>query len=209
MKNFIKDNKEYVKSISLVLIIQAIIYFIINLSLTKYHYLDTNLNVPFIKYFIYIYHSWYPFVFFLSYLIFKDNKDIYKKLIFTFIISFIISDLTFIIYPSAIVRPTFEVKSITDWIVNLTYKLDNPTNCLPSEHCLVCFILIYYLNKTNIKSLPKILSTSYLILIILSTLFTKQHLPIDVIFAFIYSTLIILLVKQFFPKLKETLKFLF
>ena len=207
MKNFIKDNKEYVKSISLVLIIQAIIYFIINLSLTKYHYLDTNLNVPFIKYFIYIYHSWYPFVFFLSYLIFKDNKDIYKKLIFTFIISFIISDLTFIIYPSAIVRPTFEVKSITDWIVNLTYKLDNPTNCLPSEHCLVCFILIYYLNKTNIKSLPKILSTSYLILIILSTLFTKQHLPIDVIFAFIYSTLIILLVKQFFPKLKETLKF--
>ena len=76
MKNFVKDNKEYVKSISLVLIIQAIVYFIINLSLTKYHFLGTNLNVPFIKYFIYIYHSWYPFVFFLSYLIFKDNKDI-------------------------------------------------------------------------------------------------------------------------------------
>lgn len=209
MKNFIKDNKEYVKSISLVLIIQAIVYFIINLSLTKYHFLDTNLNVPFIKYFIYIYHSWYPFVFFLSYLIFKDNKDVYKKLIYTLAFGFILSNLTFIIYPSTIIRPTFEVKSITDWIVNLTYKLDNPTNCLPSEHCLVCFILIYYLNKTNIKPLTKILSTSYLILIILSTLFTKQHLPIDVIFAFIYSTLIILLVKQFYPKLKETLKFLF
>lgn len=209
MKNFIKINKEYIKSITIVLLVQALVYFIINASLTNYHYLTTSFNIPFIKYFIYIYHSWYPFVFYLSYLIFKDNKDIYKKLIFTLTIGFIISNLTFIIYPSYITRPTIEVKSITDWIVNLTYTLDNPTNCLPSEHCLVCFILIYYLNKSNNKKTTKIFSTIYLILIILSTLFTKQHLPIDALFAFIYSVIIIIFVNIFYKKLKETLNFLF
>lgn len=209
MKSFIKNNKEYIKSICLVLIIQTIVYFIINKSLSNYHFIDTKLNIPLIKGFIYIYHSWYPLVFLLSYLVYKDNKETYKKLIFTFLISLIISDLTFIIFPTMITRPTFKTKTITDWIINLTYSLDKPTNCFPSEHCLICFILIYYLYKSNINSKIKIPSIIYLILIILSTPFTKQHIPIDVLLAFTYSTLIIIIVKKYYPKLKETLKFLF
>lgn len=209
MKNFIKTNKSYIKSIVLVLFAQAFIYFIINIIIQNHHYLNSNLNIPLIKQFIYIYHSWYPLVIITSYFIFKDDKELYKKIIFTFIISFIMAQLTFIFYPSAVIRPEIEVKTFTDYIIYLTYKFDNPTNCLPSVHALVCYIMIYYLNKSNIKILPKVLLTTYFILIILSTLFTKQHLPIDLLLALLYAVIAIILVKIFYSKLKETLKKLF
>ena len=209
MKNFIKTNKSYIKSIVLVLFAQAFLYYIINIIIQNHHYLDSIFSIPLIKDFIYIYHSWYPLVIITSYFIYKDDKDLYKKLIFTFIISFIMAQLTFIFYPSAVIRPQIEVKTITDYIIYLTYKFDNPTNCLPSVHALVCYIMIYYLNKSNIKVLAKILLTTYFILIILSTIFTKQHLPIDLLFAIIYAIIAIILVKIFYLKLKETLKKLF
>lgn len=209
MKNFIKTNKSYIKSIVLVLFAQAFLYYIINIIIQNHHYLDSIFSIPLIKNFIYIYHSWYPLVIITSYFIYKDDKDLYKKLIFTFIISFIMAQLTFIFYPSAVIRPQIEVKTITDYIIYLTYKFDNPTNCLPSVHALVCYIMIYYLNKSNIKVLAKILLTTYFILIILSTIFTKQHLPIDLLFAIIYAIIAIILVKIFYLKLKETLKKLF
>ncbi len=209
MKNFIKTNKSYIKSIVLVLFVQAFLYYIINIIILNHHYLDSIFSIPLIKNFIYIYHSWYPLVIITSYFIYKNDKDLYKKLIFTFIISFIMAQLTFIFYPSAVIRPQIEVKTITDYVIYLTYKFDNPTNCLPSVHALVCYIMIYYLNKSNIKVLAKILLTTYFILIILSTIFTKQHLPIDLLFAIIYAIIAIILVKIFYLKLKETLKKLF
>lgn len=209
MKEFITKNKSYIKSISLVLIIQAIVYFLVTLILKDYNYISTRFNIPLVKCFIYIYHSWYPFIIYLAYKLYKNDIDNYKKLIFTLIFGFIISNLTFIIYPTIINRPNIEVKNFTDWVINLTYLIDKPTRCLPSEHALVCFIYIYYLIKSKLSNKLKYISIIYLILIIISTLLTHQHLPIDLITAFIYSIIIVFLVKKFYYKLKETLAFLF
>ncbi len=209
MKKFIKNNKSYLKSIIIVLLAQTTMYFFINILVSNFNILKTNFNIPLIKGFIYIYHSWYPIVFLTSYLIYKDNEKNYKKLIFTFILSFLISHLTFILFPTKVIRPIIEIKTFTDFIVSLTYKLDNPTNCLPSIHALVCFISIYYVNKSNINNNYKILTTTYFILIIFSTLFTKQHLPIDLLLALIYSIITIIIVKIFYSKLKKAFKNLF
>ena len=210
MKKFIKENKLFIKSIIITLLLQAINYFLIGNLVSDYKILETNINFPLIKWFIYIYNSWYPFVILTSYLIYNNNVDLYKKLIFTMLLSFLLADLTFIIYPSGVIRPEFPTLTITDFVINTTYYLDNPPiNCLPSLHALVCYLLIYYINKTKYKTISKISIIIYLILIILSTLFTHQHILIDLIFALIYLIIAMIIIKLLYPKLKETLKFIF
>lgn len=210
MKKFIKENKLFIKSIIITLLLQAINYFLIGNLVSDYKILETNINFPLIKWFIYIYNSWYPFVILTSYLIYKNNVDLYKKLIFTMLLSFLLADLTFIIYPTGVIRPEFPTLTITDFVINTTYYLDNPPiNCLPSLHALVCYLLIYYISKTKYKIISKISIIIYLILIILSTLFTHQHILIDLIFALIYLMIAMIIIKLLYPKLKETLKFIF
>lgn len=210
MKKFIKENKVFIKSIVITLLLQATCYFIIGNLVNEYKILGTNMNIPLIKWFIYIYNSWYPFVIFTSYLIYKNDLELYKKLIFTMLLSFLLADLTFLIYPTGVIRPEFPTLTLTDFLINTTYYFDNPpVNCLPSLHALVCYLLIYYVIKTKYKKISKFYIIIYLILIILSTLFTYQHIPLDLIFALIYLIIAMIIIKFIYPKLKETLKFIF
>lgn len=208
----IKDNKEFIKSILIVLITEAFLYFIIKNFIHDYNTISTlKFEFPLIKEFVYIYNSWYPFVFITAFIIYKKDKNLYKKFIFTMIIGVLMSHITFLIYPTIVIRPEIEVKTLTDLVLYLTYYFDSPAvNCLPSIHCLLCFISIYYvsLNK-NLKTKIKLPIIIYFILIILSTLFTKQHLLIDALLALVYTIISIILVHIFFPKLKRALKFIF
>lgn len=204
-------NKKFLKSIIIILLIQALSYFILKTIIPSYNIIKpSNLELPLIKSFVYIYNSWYPFIFITSFIIFKNDESIYEKLIFSLLIGSIISHITFIIYPSMIIRPELEIKTFTDYFLNLTYTLDTPAvNCLPSIHCLFCFISIYYISDTKLQLKYKLLIISYLLLIILSTLFTKQHLLIDLILALIYSIISFIVVRLLYPKLKRALKFIF
>lgn len=207
----LKKNKEYIKSISIVLFGEAIIYFLIKTIIHDYNLMTPKINFPLIKEFIYIYNLWYPFLFISAYKIYKSDKNLYKNYIYVHVISIVLSELTFLIYPTLVIRPKIEITGLTTLILHLTYYFDTPAvNCLPSVHCLLCFINIYFILKNkNIRTLTKTLMTLFFILIIFSTLLTKQHLLIDVILAFIYSSTGIILTKIFNKQLKKALKFLF
>ena len=95
--------------------------------------------------------------------------------------------------------------NISTFLVNIIYKLDNPPiNLLPSMHCSFCFLFIFstLLNK-NIEKKYRIIILILSILIILSTLFIKQHLLIDILASFIISSLTFILVKH--TKLNQVL----
>lgn len=208
----IKKYKEFIKSTLIVLVLEAFLYFIIKNFINSYNTVSSlGFEFPLIKEFVYIYNSWYPFIFLTSFIIYIKNKELYKKFILTMIIGILLSDLTFLIYPTIIVRPEIEIKGFTDLILYLTYYFDTPAvNCVPSVHCLFCFISIYYvtLNK-KIKTKIKVPIITYLILIILSTLFIKQHLLIDVVVASTYTIISILLTNILYKKVKRALNLLF
>ena len=208
----ISKNKEFIKSISIVLITEAFLYFIIKNFVNQYNLVnDFGITFPLIKEFVYIYNSWYPFVFFTSYLIYIKDKEDYKKFVYVMVIGILLSHLTFLLYPSMVIRPEIKVNNFTDLVLFLTYYFDTPAiNCIPSVHCLLCYISIYYIiiNK-KIALQIKIPIVIYYILIILSTLFIKQHLLIDAIIALIYTCIGITVVKLFYPKIKKILKFIF
>lgn len=211
MINFINKNKPYIKSISLVLITEAFIYFIIKTIIKDYNILSTQINFPVISAFSIIYNSWYPFLFLTAYLIFTCDNNNYKKFIYTMIIGAILAQITFITYPTMVVRPEIEINNIFDYILHLTYYFDTPAiNCLPSVHCLMCFIGIYYISTTQkLNSKIKIPTIIYFLLIILSTFFTHQHILIDGILALIYSIISIIITKLFYNKINKVLKFIF
>lgn len=209
--NFIKDNKAYIKSISIVLLTEAFLYFIIKIIINDYNILTPKVNFPLISEFSIIYNSWYPFLFVIAYLIYKKDINTYKKHIYTMIIGIILAQITFIIYPTMVVRPEIETKNIFDLVLYLTYYFDTPAiNCFPSVHCLLCFISMYYIMKTpNLKTKIKIPIIIYFLLIVLSTFFTKQHILIDGLLALIYTIISIILVRIFYKQINKALKLIF
>lgn len=191
MKSSILKNKFYIKSILLIFGLNGLIYFLIKFLISNYHLISLPIDskIPFIPGFIYIYMIWYPFLIVSYYFIFKYNKDKYIRSIITICLSLPILYSCFILYPTTVSRPIVDsYNSITSFITYVVFKVDTPVNCFPSGHCLLCFILLFSVLKD--KSLPKWFRLSNIVinfLIIISTLFTKQHVLIDVIAAFILA----------------------
>ncbi len=183
------EKKKGIISIIILLFIQALIYWLIKFVQGTPHLIGTNfdMNFPFCKYFVYIYNSWYPFLFFCWYKLYKNDKKIYKRLYIASLISIIIGNIIFIAYPTTIERANFIVNDLSSFILNITYKLDTPVNCCPSMHCMFCFITSYSVLKSNLKTKDKLFIIIYSLLIILSTLFIKQHVIYDVIASYIIS----------------------
>ena len=95
-------------------------------------------------------------------------------------------------------RADLVVSSISEYLVSVVYKLDTPVlNCFPSMHCIISFIFIYVSltdKKFNLKC--KLFIVIWAMLVILSTVFVKQHVLVDVISAFIISLFVFLVVKK-------------
>lgn len=191
--------KKYKKYLILIIITmgsQALMYFLIKTFLSNYHTINSFIEVPLIKPFIYFYTTWYPFIVLNTFLIYKSDDSLFNRLIISMLIGAILSHITFLIYPSMVVRPTIEVHNFTDWVLDITYKTDSPAvNCLPSMHTVYCLITSYYISKCkNIKIKHRIAIITYSMLIVLSTVFIKQHIVEDLLLALAYSVLAIFIV---------------
>ena len=115
--------KKFIISSSLVLGTQAVLYWLLKLFQYNYStfYLSMDYTIPFVKYFVYIYDMFYPFMFLGLYLIYKSDKKKYKNTLKCLVIGFIISDIIFLLYPTIIIRPDVKVKGLTDLVFYLTY----------------------------------------------------------------------------------------
>lgn len=200
-----KKYKCFLKTITIILLTNAFLYFIVKFLPTTPHLMTSKYNFPLIKEFVYIYNSWYPFIILSSFIIYKNDENTWKKLVYSLLIGIILTDLTYIIYPTIINRPLINVNGFTDLILDITYKLDTPAlNCMPSAHCLICFTISYYIFKTkNLSFTSKLFIIIYFMLIVISTLLIKQHLIIDVITALIYCLLTLLITKHLSTKINK------
>ena len=175
---------------------QALFYYLIKHFVHDYNIINSFINVPLVKPFIYLYGSWYPFILLSTFLVYKHDNKLFHYMIISMLLGALMSQITFILYPSMIIRPNIEVHNITDWILNFTYISDDPPiNCLPSMHCVYCFVTSYYILKSkDIKNKYKILMAIYSFLIVISTVFVKQHIIEDIMLAFIYTVIVLLVV---------------
>lgn len=145
--------------------------------------------IPFVEYFIVPYLLWFAFMaVMILYFFFKDKKEFYQLIIFLFTgmtLFLIIST----VFPNGLnLRPvTFERDNIFVDMVKRLYRTDTPTNVLPSIHVFNTLgIVIAVKRSKHLKGhkLAKAGIYTLSVLIILATMFLKQHSVTDVIAAF-------------------------
>ncbi len=140
-------------------------------------------KIPFNIYAIIPYCIWYVLLFLIPYLLYKRDKTKLAKYCLSYVIVTLIANIIFIIYPTTVIRPEITGTSLIELITRFIYWIDTPIlNCFPSLHCAMSMLWILYifnLKDTNIyeKIIVMIISIS----IMLSTLFIKQHVFIDLL----------------------------
>jgi len=154
---------------------------------SPYHVIYSRIDdvIPFNEYFIVPYLLWFVFIaaVFL-YFFFTDVPGFYRLALMMFsgmTIFLIISTL----YPNGLhLRPAVFIREngFMDMVRSL-YKTDTPTNVFPSIHVfnsLTACIAIYF--NTNLRKHNIIRWSAYILgaLIILATMFLKQHSVVDV-----------------------------
>lgn len=158
-------------------------------SVPAYHVVHTVFDdyIPFCEYFIVPYLLWFPYMFLaVAYFIFRNpDRREYYQLTWNLIMGMTIFLIVSYIYPNGHhLRPlSFARDNIFVDAVKRLYLTDTPTNILPSIH--VFNSLAIHMAITSCRSLKnhRLVRASSLILtvlIILSTMFLKQHSFVDV-----------------------------
>ena len=157
--------------------------------------LTLDKEIPYVSAFIFPYIYWYAFIFLgLVFILSKDRKRYLRSLMVIYI-SMCICYLFYYFYPVEISRPMISNNTLANKIVNIIYEVDRPFNCFPSIHVLNTYIIMRF---TRIKDNKSWFIYTGLtgILIILSTLFIKQHYVLDGIAAIIIAEIVIAFTKK-------------
>lgn len=208
-KGLVQNMKALIKKVNLKLflfilglvIFEAFIFFLTKPFIQSPYVLGSALDnkIPFVSQFVWIYVFWYTMLFWVPYYIFVKNKDSFYKYAVTFVITTLIAGIIFISFPNTVIRANIIDNNISSQLVKIIYTLDDPgINCLPSIHCLYSFLFIFAIldTKSNSPKWIKILVISLSILVVLSTLFIKQHVIYDAIAAFVIGFIIWIIVNK-------------
>ena len=145
--------------------------------------------IPFCEYFIVPYLLWFAYVavtvFYFAFI--NKNKQEYWQFILTLGIGMTLFIVVSLIYPNGQnLRPELTGDGIFIQLVQYLYTIDTPTNILPSIHVfnsIACCIAIFQ-HKPFQKRKALLTGTAILTtLIVMATVFLKQHTLVDVIAA--------------------------
>ena len=192
MKNQLIKKAAYLLFL-LVIPLCAIIYEKLNHPTQNPVDISTSLDhfIPFLPIFIIPYGLWYEYLFFyLVYFCFKDPK-VYLKTLSIIVVGEIICFIIFHFFQTTVPRPTVEGNRLLNRFVLMVYAYDRPYNCFPSIHVLTCCALM--LGSLQIKNKHLAITLCTHIgggLIIISTLFVKQHVIFDVMGSLLLVTLL-------------------
>lgn len=149
-----------------------------------------DLKIPLIKEFIVIYNSWYPFVMGSILTFMAKEKALFVESAMAVILGNILALLTFILFQTIVPRPSITGSDFFSKLLLMTYGVDNPYNGFPSLHVIVTVIVVIAMFRSKKKRIYKVASLVFGILILLSTLFVKQHVLLDVFSGIIYGSVV-------------------
>ena len=131
----------------------------------------------------------------LIYFAIVDSKT-YYCLLASDVCGMLICFVIYYFFPTTVPRPTIIGTDFFSNLVKYIYASDNPYNCFPSIHVLSSFLPILFTFKYNKSRIMKVFTLISGIMIILSTLFVKQHYFLDVLASLILSSILYLVVSN-------------
>ncbi|MGG2094715.1 phosphatase PAP2 family protein [Bacillus sp. S13(2024)] len=181
----------------LLLVLVSPLYSALNHSTVDAVNVTTKIDewIPFTKEFIVPYLLWFPYLYgALIYYCFADRKLYYVTLS-----SILLGNLTsfsiYYMWQTTITRPEVIGNDVFANLVRYIYSIDQPVNCFPSIHVLTTFVIMITAHKRKKQNKWEYGILTFIgVLIILSTLFTKQHAFMDavagtVVASFLYAAM--------------------
>ncbi|MDX8345015.1 phosphatase PAP2 family protein [Rossellomorea sp. YZS02] len=169
------------------------IYTLLNTDTREAVILSTQLDewIPFVPVFIVPYILWYAFI--LGYLFYFWYKDVptFLKTLGIIVIGEVVCFVIYFYFQTTVPRPELTGSGTFVDLVGMIYSHDQPYNAFPSIHVLTTFAII--LGNFNIKDKHLFHSAFVPVmgsLIIVSTLFVKQHFVLDMVSSIFLTTFI-------------------
>lgn len=123
-------------------------------------------------------------------LISRDSPQMVYRLAAADICAKIVCLIFFVFIPTTLDQPSLDGFGWQAALLRIIYALDQPVNLFPSIHCLVAWLCFRpLLNCKHIKPWYKVCSLVFSFLVFFSTLFTKQHVFVDVIGGWVLAEL--------------------
>lgn len=155
---------------------------------TRYHVIQIGLDehIPFIEYFIIPYLMWFVFIAaVVLYFFFTDVPGFYKLTAFMFTGMTVFLIISTVFPNGQDLRPVvFERDNIFVDMVRMLYRTDTCTNVFPSLHVFNSLsVCVAIADSSRLKKHRGICIGAYILagLIILATMFLKQHSVLDVL----------------------------
>ncbi len=171
---------------ALLLLCQSILYFGSEKFQRKPHnvYFAVDRRIPFVPAWVFAYILWFPLIFFFPLAVYYTDRAVYLRYISAVIADDVLSVLIYLLYPTSFTRPV-PPDTISGFVMKLVYRGSyRGLNCAPSLHCSQCYLVI--LAAFLCSALPHAaggLAVLISLLVVISTMCTKQHAVIDVISA--------------------------
>lgn len=176
-----------------------------------YHVIHTWLDeqIPFCEYFIIPYMLWFLFnVIVVGWFVLHADKREYYRLITALMLGMTAFLAVSVIYPNRLeLRPdTVDAQNLCGRLVALLYSSDTSTNVLPSIHVYNTVVLCHAVNANASLRRRKALflvNNVLGVLIILSTMFLKQHSVIDVCLGLVMGVMLQIVSDRIFETEEE------
>ena len=162
--------------------------------------------IPFMPQHVWIYHSMLPAIVATMVLLVK-TKRVFFSTFWACLIAAVVLNISYVFFPSFYPRPEFEVNTISEAFVYLTYQVDGSSNTFPSGH--VAFAWIMFLGAAYSETARRIqgLQPLYFLWALgvsLSTLTLKQHYIVDVFSGTLLALIAFYISRTFIENRKES-----
>lgn len=168
----------------LTLPLSGTLYYLTNQDTVQVYNFSTRIDewIPFLKVFILPYMIWYPFVYISLFVLMVRNRKLYYKFMLVLNLCFVVCFYIYTQYQTTFIRPVATGTDWLSWMVQLVQTYDQPYNCFPSLHVVTSYLVVRaYAKSSGFQTRTRLLVYGIGISIILSTLFVKQHVLMDVI----------------------------
>ena len=194
----------------ILLALQTLLYFGCEFFQSKIHNVKRPVDdkIPFLPWTVLPYCFWFPMIVFYPLIVFRTDPYSYCSYLMTMVMEIVLSVVCYLIYPTSFQRPVPPDGFWGKFMKFVYHSSYRGLNCAPSLHCSSCFLVICVSFTCAGMSLwVRGFTVSIAIMIVLSTLTTKQHTLIDVLTAvplFLISRILgnLLTIRFFTPVLK-------
>ena len=180
----------------LLLGLQTLLYFGVEAFEGKPHNVAKKIDghIPFVPAFVYIYVLWFPLIFLFPLALFRANPMAYARYQTAILLDIALSLVCYLVYPTSFARPEAP-DTVSGRAMKLVFRGSyKGLNCAPSMHCSMCYLVLHFVGATpGLPFAVAAIAVPVALGIVISTLFTKQHVLIDALTALPLAAVCILI----------------